>query len=231
MGYCLRVPEFSVGGEAIRQYRQFLHENLLTHNNNKESEWRKIHEKTWVRLTRALDYQNILSNGFIEWQATGNGFNLYVDGEHKDFLYGRDDVTRLDRTFFVMGQIATMIHNGLAEDGEIKLYQGDEVYTNGNPEETYALIEHKDKDGNRRVKMLDKYTIPKDKMEMILKNANSYEEFKKQCNELGVEEHEMLNYTYTRQFLHALKDKWEQYSKSDEQRRNSEIETESADVE
>lgn len=67
-----------------------------------------------------------------------------------------------------MGQFATAIKMGIAADYNLKLYRGDELFTNGKPEETYALFEKETPKG-RAIKMLDKYTIPKDKIETIMR--------------------------------------------------------------
>lgn len=78
---------------------------------------------------------------------------------------------------------------------------------------TTVLFEKKTDDGRRFVKMLDKYTIPKDKMEAIMRQSQTYDVFQKKCREYGVDEHEMLNYTYSLQMIHTLQKNRIKYSK------------------
>lgn len=213
MKYLENVPEYSIGGEAINEYRFFLRKRRLgIDEGGGFDNFVHPHSKTYVRLMRALDYQKESSNGFIEWKAVENGWHLYVNGQREDYLYPRDDVSAIDRTFYVMGQIATAIKLGIAADYNLKLYRGDELFTNGSPNETFALFEGTGKDGKRRVKMLDKYTIPRDKMEAIMKHVNDTDAFKKKCRELGVSLDEMINYTYPRVMLRTLQENRIKYS-------------------
>lgn len=209
MLYVENVPEYSIGGEAIDQYRTLLRELRRKSNAGGMEDWLHPHSKTDVRLKRALDYQRISSNGFIEWRDA----ELYINGGRVDYLYGRDDVTRVDRTMYVIGQIATAIKYGIASEQNLRLYSGDEVFTGGNKNETYALIEGTDKNGNRRVKILDKYTVPKNKMETLLQYTNSYDTFRKKCNELGVSENEVINFTYSRKIIRTFRENRIKYSK------------------
>ena len=208
MKFCENVPEYSIGGEAIVEYRSLLHEQL---NGGVREKWLHPHSKTAIRLKRALEYQHESSNGFIEWKQIENGYELYINGERTDYLWGREDVSAIDRTFYVMGQLATAIKMGIAADYNLKLYRGDELFTNGKPEETYALFEKETPKG-RAIKMLDKYTIPKEKMETIMRYVNDQDKFKKKCSELGVSLHEMLNYTYPLVMLQTLQEHRIKYS-------------------
>lgn len=208
MKFCENVPEYSIGGEAIVEYRSLLYEQL---NGGVREDWLHPHSKTAVRLKRALDYQYESSNGFIDWKQTGKGYTLYINGECKDYLQGREDVSDIDRTFYVMGQFATAIKMGIAADYNLKLYRGDELFTNGKPEETYALFEKETPKG-RAIKMLDKYTIPKDKIETIMRYVSDSETFKRKCSDFGVSLHEMMNYTYPLVMLRTLQEHRIKYS-------------------
>ena len=207
MAFCENVPEFSIGGEAIRRYRALQHEKWLKANESKPCGGATPRPKTKKLLKKALEYQYTSSNGFIKW----DGLTLYIDGQRQDYFFGRDDVTAIDRTMYVMGQMATAIKFGLPWAGEIHLYRGTEVYEQGNPSETYALFEFKSTDGQRLVKVLDKYAIPKDKMEAVIAQAKTSKDFRRKCKELGVDEREMMNYKVLLRILNSFQANREKY--------------------
>lgn len=200
MFFCENVPEFSIGGEAIRRYRTLQYEKWLKANGSQPCNGSNSRPKTKELLKEALEYQYISSNGFIRW----DGLTLYIDGQRQEYFFGRDDVTAIDRTLYVMGQMATAIKWRLPWAGDIHLYRGDEVCEHGNPNETYALFEYKDIDGQRLVKVLDKYAISKDLMQEIIIQAKTSEDLQRKCKELGVDEREMMNYTFLLQILNSF---------------------------
>lgn len=207
MSFCENVPEFSIGGEAIRWYRTLQHEKWLKANGSQPCNGASTRPKTKELLKKALRYQYLSSNGFIRW----DGLTLYIDGQRKDYFFGRDDVTGIDRTMYVMGQLATAIKRGFPWAGDIHLYRGDEVCEHGNPNETYLLFEYKRIDDKRLVKVLDKYAISKDLMQEIIIQAKTSEDLRRKCKELGVNEREMMNFTSLVRIInlfHANRDKY-----------------------
>lgn len=207
MKFCENVPEYSIGGEAICLYRALHHEKWLKANKSQSIDGANPHPKMKELLKKALRYQYLSSNGFIRW----DGLTLYIDGQRKDYFFGRDDVTGIDRTMYVMGQLATAIKRGFPWAGDIHLYRGDEVCEHGNPNETYLLFEYKRIDGKRLVKVLDKYTISKDLMQEIIIQSKTSDDLQRKCKELGVDEREMMNFTSLVRIInlfHANRDKY-----------------------
>ncbi len=158
MEYALNVPEYSVGGEAIVEYCAYQYK-LSQGIEDKVTDWLHPHSKTAKRLERALRYQEELSLGFIQY---GNDFDpTFNGGIHcgKTFLYSRekDNFDAVERSFYVLGQIATAIHFDFCKTRCIKIMREDEVFTDGSPQNVVLILDGHGNDYKDHTKIIDTY--------------------------------------------------------------------------
>ena len=158
MEYALYVPEYSVGGEAIVEYRAYNYK-IMRGIEDKVTNWLHPHSKTAKRLERALRYQEELSLGFIQY---GNDFDPTFNGDTHcgaAFLYSRakNDFDAVERSFYVLGQIATAIHFDFCKQRHIKIMREDEVFTDGSPNNVVMLLEGHGNDYKDHTKIIDTY--------------------------------------------------------------------------
>ena len=79
MEYAMEVPEYSIGGGAILQYRVLAYKqmNLIE---DAVTNWAHPHSKTAKRLERALKEQERQSKGFFKW----NDLAIMINGDQYD---------------------------------------------------------------------------------------------------------------------------------------------------
>ena len=168
------VPEYSIGGEAIEQYRSI----LLLQPSKSFNNWLHPHSTAEKRLERALDIIRLTSKGFFSWK----GIDLYMDGErwapitinnewivlpHRDFGEWHD------RTFYVVGQLASAIKYDIASMDNLSYYRENEIFPDsGSRDHTVAILPGKDRYGNVRKKVVDSYHMPKDQLLQYAKNLD-----------------------------------------------------------
>lgn len=156
MEYAMEVPEYSIGGEAILQYRVLAYKqvNLIE---DAVTNWSNPHSKTAKRLERALKEQERQSKGFIKW----NDLAVMKHGTQ----FGHDVLTvpknsNLDakeRQFFVYGQIATAIHYDICKERNIVVASASEVFQNGATADSVLLLKGHGNDGRDHAKIIDIY--------------------------------------------------------------------------
>ncbi len=156
MEYALYVPEYSVGGEAIVEYREYNFYRM--HGTIKNSkDWAKPHSDAWTRFERALKYQEELSRGFIKWDGTSPTYGEV--SRPSNFLYSREksDFDAAERAFYVLGQIATAIHFDFCKDRNLRVEREDIVFSDGSPNNVVLLLEGRGNDYQDHVKIIDTY--------------------------------------------------------------------------
>ena len=158
MEYAMYVPEYSVGGEAMVEYRAYLYK-LQIGEEDVVKNWLHPHSTTAKRLERALRYQEELSLGFIQY---GNDFDPTFNGDihcGKTFLYsrGKDNFDAVERSFYVLGQIATAIHFDFCKTRCIKVMREDEVFTDGSPKNVVLILDGHGNDYKDHMKIIDTY--------------------------------------------------------------------------
>lgn len=158
MEYAMYVPEYSVGGEAIVEYCAYQYK-LKIGKEDKVTNWLRPHSTTAKRLERALRYQEELSLGFIQY---GNDFDPTFNGKihcGSAFLYslGKRDFDTVERSFYVLGQIATAIHFDFCKTRCIKIMREDEVFTDGSPNNVVMLLDGHGNDYKDHTKIIDTF--------------------------------------------------------------------------
>ncbi len=157
MEYAMYVPEYSVGGEAIVEYRAYNYK-IMRGLEDEVKNWLHPHSKTAKRLERALQYQEELSKGFVKW----NGFAPTFDDETHcgaAFLYSPEkrQFDAVERGFYVVGQIATAIHFDFCKTRHLVVRREDEVFSDGSPNNVVLLLEGHGNDYKDHVKIIDTY--------------------------------------------------------------------------
>jgi len=158
MEYAMYVPEYSVGGEAMVEYRAYNYK-LQRGIEDKVTNWLHPHSKTAKRLERALRKIEELSLGFVKY---GNEFDLTFNGDihcGSAFLYTRakNDFDAVERGFYVVGQIAAAIHFDICKTRYIKVMREDQVFTDGSPNNVVLILEGRGNDFKDHTKIIDTY--------------------------------------------------------------------------
>ncbi len=158
MEYAMYVPEYSVGGEAIVEYRAYRYKTAQGIE-DEVTNWLHPHSKTAKRLERALRYQEDLSLGWIKY---GNDFDPTFNGDTHcgaSFLYtdAKRNFDAVERSFYVLGQIATAIHFDFCKQRHIKIMREDEVFSDGSPNNVVMLLEGRGNDFKDHLKIIDTY--------------------------------------------------------------------------
>ena len=197
MEYSMYVPEYSVGGEAIVEYRAYQYK-LTQGIEDEVKNWLHPHSKTAKRLERALRYQEELSNGFIKW----DGFSPIFNGTTKcgsAFLYSpaKQNFDAVERGFYVVGQIATAIHFDFCKTRFLKVMQENEVFTDGSPNNVVLLLEGRGNDRQDHTKIIDTY------YNVSMKDAkwwaeSPWEVIEPKYHEIIKHDSELANLAYTR---------------------------------
>ncbi len=160
--YTENVPEYSIGGAAMYQYR---HINFYGSEGSPSWEnWIQPHSNSEKRLERALHYMEETSNGFFRWE----GLDLYQEGQKwPDMPFNsRDDVHYMDRKFYVIGQLATTIKFRTCSLSNLKYYREDEVFPGGSRNRTVLVMDGAGAlpGGKKLNKLIDIYAVPKDQL-------------------------------------------------------------------
>ena len=198
MEYAMYVPEYSVGGEAIVEYRAYNYKTMRGIE-DRVTNWLHPHSKTAKRLERAIRKIEELSLGFVKY---GNDFDpTFNGGTHcgAAFLYTRAkaDFDAVERNFYVVGQIATAIHFDICKTRYIKVMREDQVFTDGSPNNVVLLLEGHGNDFRDHTKIIDTY------YNVSLRDAKHWAEspwnvIGDKYNALIQTESELANLAYTR---------------------------------
>ncbi len=157
MEYALNVPEYSVGGQAIVEYRNYNYK-ILNGIEDKVSNWLHPHSKTAKRLERALRYQEELSKGFIKWNGFAPSFNGgNACGENFLGSMGKSYIDPVERSFYVVGQLATAIHFDICKERYLIVAREDEIFSDGSPNNVVLLLKGHGNDFQDHAKILDTY--------------------------------------------------------------------------
>ncbi len=157
MEYSMEVPEYSIGGEAILQYRVLAYKqmNLIE---DRVTNWANPHSKTAKRLERALKEQERQSKGFIKWNdlavmLNGRQLNHYALTAPQGL-----NLNAKERQFFVYGQIATAIHYDICKERNIVVASSSDVFPGeGSVNDSVLLLSGHGNDGKDHVKIVDIY--------------------------------------------------------------------------
>lgn len=211
MEYALYVPEYSVGGEAIVEYRAYNYK-IMRGIEDKVTNWLRPHSKTAKRLERALRYQEELSLGFIKY---GNDFDPTFNGDTHcgaAFLYtnAKRDFDAVERSFYVLGQVATAIHFDFCKQRHIKIRREDEVFTDGSPNNVVMLLEGHGNDYKDHTKIIDTY------YNVSMRDAKWWAEspwnvIESKYNALIQTESELANLAYTRGMIEQYENNRKRY--------------------
>ncbi len=158
MEYAMYVPEYSVGGEAIVEYREYQYK-IMRGIEDKVTNWLHPHSKTAKRLERALRKIEDLSRGFVKYE---NDFGMTFNGDTHcgaAFLYtdAKNQFDAVERGFYVVGQIATAIHFDICKTRYIKVMREDQVFTDGSPRNVVLILEGRGNDFKDHTKIIDTY--------------------------------------------------------------------------
>lgn len=198
MEYAMYVPEYSVGGEAMVEYRAYNYK-IMRGIEDRVTNWLHPHSKTAKRLERAIRKIEELSLGFVKYD---NDFGVLFNGNTKcgaAFLYtdAKRQFDAVERNFFVVGQIATAIHFDICKTRYIKLMREDQVFTDGNPNNVVLILDGHGNDFKDHTKIIDTY------YNVSLKDAKYWVEtpfnvLGNKYNEFIKTESELANLAYTR---------------------------------
>jgi hypothetical protein len=156
MEYCERVPEYSIGGQAICEYRTYQFKVLRGTEN--KVDWLHPHSKSAKRLERALKEQEKSSHGFFVWK----GLNVTIDNKDQGNLMGFDEAGYFgkEREFYVFGQLATSIKYDFCRERNIEFQPANEVFVSdrsGRACDTVVWMHGHGTDGKEHWKMIDVY--------------------------------------------------------------------------
>ncbi len=153
MEYCERVPEFSIGGQAICEYRTYMWK--CSNGTEEHVDWLHPHSKSAKRLERALKEQEKQSHGFFTWK----GLNVSIDGRDQGNIMGFDNNSHVgkEREFYVFGQLATSIKYDFCRARNLEFYPENQVFSDGLAQNTVALMRGHGTDGKEHVKLIDTY--------------------------------------------------------------------------
>lgn len=156
MEYAMYVPEYSVGGEAMVEYREYNYKTMRGIE-DKVTNWLHPHSKTAKRLARALKYQEDLSKGFIKWTAFSPSFNGIQCRETFLSTPAKRGFDATERSFYVTGQIATAIHFDFCKERCLRAEREDVIFTDGSPNNVVLLLEGHGNDFKDHTKIIDTY--------------------------------------------------------------------------
>lgn len=156
MEYAMYVPEYSVGGEAIVEYREY-NFKIMRGQEDKVTNWLHPHSKTAKRLERALHRQEELSKGFIKYDGFAPSFNGAKCGADWLDCPQKSDFDAVERGFYVAGQIATAIHFDICKTRNIRVEREDVVFTDGSPYNVVLILEGRGNDFKNHTKIIDTY--------------------------------------------------------------------------
>ncbi len=156
MEYAMNVPEYSIGGEAIVEYREY-NFKIMRGQEDKVTNWLHPHSKTAKRLERALHRQEELSKGFIKWDGFAPTFGGAVCGQNFLWTSAKSDFDATERGFYVAGQIATAIHFDICKTRNLRVEREDVVFTDGSPNNVVLILEGRGNDSQNHAKILDTY--------------------------------------------------------------------------
>ena len=156
MEYCEHVPEYSIGGQAICEYRTYQFKVLRGTEN--KVDWLHPHSKSAKRLERALKEQEKSSHGFFVWK----GLNVTIDNKDQGNLMGFDEAGYFgkEREFYVFGQLATSIKYDFCRERNIEFQPANEVFVSdrsGRACDTVVWMHGPGTDGKEHWKMIDVY--------------------------------------------------------------------------
>ena len=153
MEYCEAVPEYSIGGQAICEYRTY----MWNRANDKEKKEDRLHlsAKSAKRLERALKEQEKQSHGFFVWK----GLNVSIDDRDQGNIMGFDEngYYGKEREFYVFGQLATSIKYDFCREKNLEFYPENEIFTDGSACNTVAIMRGRGTDKREHWKVIDTY--------------------------------------------------------------------------
>lgn len=207
--YCAPVPEYSIGSLAAWHYR---HEKMFGDSKSVQN-WLKPHSKDEKRVERVLATISETSKDFFTWK----GIDLYMDGnpvsgltmgDEEIVLAPRSDVEWRDRTFYVVGQIASCIQYGIAGKDNIQYKPENEIFADGSPKNTVLIMEGTDHHGRRHTKIIDSYHVPKDKLMRLCGEFERLWGTGDSAAKKGLSDDE-INDVYSLVVTRKMLDKWE----------------------
>lgn len=156
MEYCEAVPEYSIGGQAICEYRTYMWKRANGTENHVD--WLHPHSKSAKRLERALKEQEKQSHGFFAWK----GLNVTIDNKPQGNIMGFDDNnhTGKEREFYVFGQLATSIKYDFCRERNLEFQPANEVFVSdgsGSARDTVVWMRGRGTDGKEHLKLVDVY--------------------------------------------------------------------------
>lgn len=156
MEYAMEVPEYSIGGQAIVEYRDYMFK--ITHGEeDKVTNWLHPHSKTGKRLERALKEQERQSKGAIKWNGLAPIYHDSQCGEEVFYSIEKRDFDPIERAFYLSGQIATAIHFDICKDRYMRVEREDLVFTDGSPNNVVLILEGRGNDLKDHKKIIDTY--------------------------------------------------------------------------
>ena len=156
MEYCEAVPEYSIGGQAICEYRTYMWK--CANGTENKVNWLHPHSKSAKRLERALKEQEKQSHGFFAWK----GLNVTIDNKPQGNIMGFDDNshTGKEREFYVFGQLATSIKYDFCRERNLEFQPANEVFVSdgsGSARDTVVWMRGRGTDGKEHLKLVDVY--------------------------------------------------------------------------
>ena len=156
MEYCEVVPEYSIGGQAICEYRTYLFQCACGTENHVN--WLHPHSKSAKRLERALKEQEKQSHGFFVWK----GINVSINGAEQGNIMGFDEAGYFgkEREFYVFGQLATSIKYDFCRERNLEFQPANEVFVSdgsGSARDTVVWMRGRGTDGKEHLKLIDVY--------------------------------------------------------------------------
>lgn len=156
MEYCERVPEYSIGGQAICEYRTYMFK--VARGTENHVNWLHPHSKSQKRLERALKEQEKQSRGFFVWK----GINVSIDDRDQGNIMGFDEAGYFgkEREFYVFGQLATSIKYDFCRERNLEFQPANEVFVSdrsGSARDTVVWMRGRGTDGKEHIKLVDVY--------------------------------------------------------------------------
>lgn len=153
------------------------------------------------------------SKDFFTWK----GIDLYMDGslvsgltlgDEQIVLAPRSDVEWRDRTFYVVGQIASCIQYEIACKDNMQYKPENEIFADGSPKNTVLIMEGTDHHGRQHTKIIDSYHMPKDKLLRLCGEFERLWEVDDSTAKKGLSDDE-INDVYSLVVTRKMLDKWE----------------------
>lgn len=156
MEYSEAVPEYSIGGMAIYNYRSYKFKAARGTEN--DVDWLHPHSKAAVRLTRTLKEQEKQSHGFFVWK----GLNVSIGGRDQGNIMGfsENGYYGKEREFYVFGQLATSIKYDFCRERNLEFQPASEVFVSdgsGSAKDTVVWMRGHGTDGKEHTKLIDIY--------------------------------------------------------------------------